>query len=153
MRFVRLAILTVAVSPAAVISPTAQAATEKFLDSQQITALETRAAQAAPKEQCFLYAELVHSMAQIAGQQLNAGNEHDAAESIRTMQRYADKIHMNVADDTRKLKNAEILMRQTAFRLKSIMLDASLDDRPSLETTLRQLDQVESEIMIQVFRH
>ncbi|GGH11869.1 hypothetical protein [Silvibacterium dinghuense] len=154
MRFVRLILLTVAAPTVLALSPSsAQAATEKFLDSQQIAALETRAAQAAPKEQCFLYAELAHSMAEIAGQQLNAGDERDAAESIRAVQRYADKIHMNVADDARKLKNAEILMRQTAFRLKAIMLDASLDDRPSLESTLKQLDKVESEMMLQVFRH
>ena len=60
---------------------------------------------------------------------------------------------MNVAAAAKRLKNAEILMRHTAFRLKEIMLGASLDDRPTLESTLKQLDQVEGEMMVQVFKH
>lgn len=154
MRFVRVfALFFAAMAPAALIAPAAQAATEKFLDPQQIAALEARAAQAAPKEQCFLYTELVHSLAEQAGQQLNAGDERNAAASLDAVHRYAQQIHMNVANDARRLKNAEILMRHTAFRLKEIMMEAQLDDRPTLESTLKQLDQVEAEMMLQVFRH
>ena len=154
MRFalvLSLAALTVA--PAAFAAPLGLATNDKILDVQEITALETRAAQATPKEQCFLYAELAHPMAELAGQQLNAGNEHDASISLKAVQKYTEKIHTNVADDAKRLKNAEILMRHTAFRLKEIMMGASLDDRPTLESTLKQLDQVQSEMMLQVFKH
>jgi hypothetical protein len=148
MRFVlALAFATLAVSPAAL------AASDKVLDAQQVAALETKAAQASPKEQCFLYAELAHSMAQLASQQLSAGNTAQASASLKAVQMYAEKIHMNVADDAKKLKNAEILMRHTAYQLKELMLGASLDDRPTLESTLKQLDQVQSEMMQQVFKH
>ena len=147
MRFVLvLSLAAVAVAPAAF------AANDKILDVHEMAALESRAAQAAPKEQCFLYAELAHSMAELAGQQINAGDERDASTSLKAVQKYAAKIHMNVADDAKKLKNAEILMRHTAFRLKEIMMGASLDDRPTLESTLKQLDQVQSEMMLQVFK-
>jgi hypothetical protein len=60
---------------------------------------------------------------------------------------------MGMADDMRKLKNAEILMRHTAFRLSEILHNASLEDRPTLQSTLKQLDQVQSELMMQVFKH
>ena len=60
---------------------------------------------------------------------------------------------MGVADDAKKLKNAEILMRHTAYQLKELMMGASLDDRPTLESTLKQLDQVQNEMMMQVFKH
>lgn len=147
MRFVlALSLATLSLAPAAL------AASDKILDIQQMAALESRAAQAAPKEQCFLYAELAHSMAELAGQQLNAGNIEDASASLKAVQRYAEKIHTNVADDAKRLKTAEILMRHTAFRLKEIMMGASLDDRPTLESTLKQLDQVEAEMMLQVFK-
>jgi hypothetical protein len=147
MRFV----LTVTLAALAAVPPAF--AGDKILDAQQITALETRAAQAGPKEQCFLYAELAHSMAELASQQLSAGNFSQASASLKAVQAYATKIHMNMADDAKKLKNAEILMRQTAYRVKELMLGASLDDRPTLESTLKQLDQVESEMMVQVFKH
>jgi hypothetical protein len=148
MRFVlAFALATLAVSPAAF------AATDKILDVREMTALETKAAQATPKEQCFLYAELAHSMTELAGQQLSAGDTVKASASLKAVQKYAEKIHMGVADDARKLKNAEILMRHTAYRLKELMLGASLDDRPTMESTLKQLDQVQSEMMQQVFKH
>jgi hypothetical protein len=138
---------------AVTVAPAAFASNDKILDAQEMAALESRAAQASPKEQCFLYAELAHSMAELAGQQLVAGDTQKASVSLKAVQTYAQKIHMNVADDARKLKTAEILMRHTAFRLKEIMMGASLDDRPTLESTLKQLDAVQSEMMLQVFKH
>ena len=135
------------------ITPSAFAASDKVLDVQEIAVLETKAAQAAPKEQCFLYAQLAHSMTELASQQFSAGNIAQASASLKAVQKYAEKIHMGVADDAKKLKNAEILMRHTAYQLKELMMGASLDDRPTLESTLKQLDQVQSEMMLQVFKH
>jgi hypothetical protein len=125
---------------------------EKVPDAQALQALQTRASQAEPKEQCFLYAELVHDMTELAGKQLSAGDVERASDTLRAVQQYAAKIHMGVANDSKKLKNAEILMRHTAFRLKDILASASLDDRPVLDATLKQLDQVQAEMMLQVFR-
>ena len=135
MRFVSVLVLA-----AVTVAPAAYAANDKVLDTHEMAALESRAAQASPKEQCFLYAELAHSMAELAGQQLVAGETQQASASLKAVQQYTQKIHMNVADDAKRLKNAEIMM------------GASLDDRPTLETTLKQLDQVQSEMMLQVFK-
>ena len=70
--------------------------------------------------------ELAHSMAELASQQLSAGNTAQASASLKAVQMYAEKIHMGVADDAKKLKNAEILMRHTAYQLKELMMGASL---------------------------
>src|SRR5271170_2715441 len=133
-------------------APGAIAADEKIPDAQGLLALQERASQATPREQCFLYAELVHDMTELAGQQLAAGEVERASDTLRAVQQYASKIHMGVADDSKKLKNAEILMRHTAFRLKDILSQASLEDRPTLDATLKQLNQVQAEMMLQVFR-
>jgi hypothetical protein len=130
----------------------ALAVDEKLPDAQALQALQTRASQAQPREQCFLYAELVHDMTELAGKQLSAGEAERASDTLRAVQQYAAKIHMGVANDSKRLKNAEILMRHTAFRLKDILSSASLDDRPTLDATLKQLDQVQAEMMLQVFR-
>ena len=116
-----------------------------------IHALVEKAGIAPPKEQCFLYAELVHQMTELAGQQVTAGE--DATATLRSIHEYADKIHLGVAQDTKKLKNAQILMERTAFRLKEILHASPIDDRPQLEATVQQLDQVQAELMMQVFRH
>ena len=147
MRFVlAFAFATLAIAPAAF------AATDKILDVQEMTALETRAAQASPKEQCFLYAELAHSMAELASQQFTAGQTAQASASLKAVQKYAEKIHMGVADDGKKLKNAEQLMRHTSYRLNDILNAASYEDRQVLQSTLKQLEQVQTELMMQVFK-
>jgi hypothetical protein len=117
-----------------------------------MAALEAKADQAQPKEQCFLYAELVHQMTELAGQQFSSGDVDHASATILLVQKYAEKIHMGVADDAKKLKNAEQLLRHTSFRLSGILEAASYDDREALHATLKQLEQVQTELMMQVFK-
>jgi hypothetical protein len=129
----------------------AHAIDDRVPDAAAIAALQAKAQSAGAREQCFLYAELVHQMTELAGHQMNAGD--DARQTLVAVHDYAQKIHMGMADDTKKLKNAQILMEHTAFRLKEILHSASLEDRPVLEATLKQLDQVQTELMMQVFKH
>ena len=124
---------------------------KKPLDSIALTALASKASLASPKDQCFLYAELVHQMTELAGRQISDGE--DASATLRSVRDYTQKIHLGVANDTKRLKNAQLLMEHTTYRLNEYLHSAALDDRPVLETTLKNLDQVQSELMIQVFRH
>jgi hypothetical protein len=122
-------------------------------DARQLADLEAKAAVASPNEQPYIYAELCHSMTEIATAQFQAGDDAQASASLKAAQSYAGKIQMSLLRDARKLKNAEILIRHTAFRLKELLTGASLDDRPTLEATIQQLNQVQSEMMTQIFRH
>lgn len=126
--------------------------TSKILDSQELTALAAKAEQATPKDRCYLYAELVSAMTELAGQQMNAGDTSDASVSLKAIQEYTAKIHVDVKGNSRKLKDAQIMMRHTAFRLKELMMNASLNDQPTFESTLKQLDQVQSQMMLAVFQ-
>jgi hypothetical protein len=129
----------------------AYAVDDRVVDPQAMAALMAKADQAQPKEQCFLYAELVHQMTELAGQQLTAGDQR-ASETLHMIQKYAQKIHMGVAEDGKKMKNAEQLMRHTEYRLNDILNAASYDDRQVLQLTLKQLEQVQTELMMQVFK-
>jgi len=122
-------------------------------DSRALAALQAKADQAPARDRCFLYAKLVGDMTDLAGQQLNSGDSGGASETLKLVQQYAEKIHIGVADDSKKLKDAELLMRRTSFRLKDILGEASLEDRQVLEMTLMQLDLVQSQLMTQVFKH
>ena len=121
-------------------------------DQQTIDALEARASQAQPREQCFLYAEMVHQMTELAGQQYSSGDDDHASQTLRLVQKYAEKIHMGVAADGKKMKNAEQLISHTSYRLSGILNAASYDDRQALQATLKQLEQVQTELMMQVFK-
>jgi hypothetical protein len=122
-------------------------------DARQLADLEAKASVASPNEQPFIYAELVHSMTEVATAEFQAGDQEKGSASLKAAQSYASKIQMSLLRDAKKLKSAEILIRHTAFRLKELMTGASLDDRPTLEATIQQLNQVQSEMMAQVFRH
>ncbi len=122
-------------------------------DARELADLQAKAAVASPNEQPYIYAELVHSMTEMATAQYQAGDQQQASASLKAAQGYAGKIQMSLLRDAKKLKNAEILIRHTAFRLKELMTGASLDDRPTLEATIQQLNQVQSEMMTQLFRH
>jgi len=117
-----------------------------------LAALQAQADQAQPRDRCFLYAELVSQMTDMAGKQLNSGDSGQALETLKLVQRYAEKIHMGVADDSKRLRDAELLLRRTSFRLKGILSGASYEDRPALEVTLKQLNQVQAQLMMQVFK-
>jgi hypothetical protein len=117
-----------------------------------VTALQAKADQAQPRDRCFLYAEFISQMTDLAGRQFNSGDSLLASETIKLVQRYAEKIHIGVADDSKKLKNAELLIQRTSFRLEDILSEASYEDRPTLEATLKQLNKVQVQLMTQVFK-
>ena len=123
------------------------------LDAAALTQLEDRAEHAAAREQCFLYTELVHVYTQVAGRQMAAGEMEQASATLKRIQSFATHIHMGLAKDTKRLKNAEILMHSTVRNLGEYMHHVSSDDRAVVESTLKQLDKVNDELLAQVFAH
>ena len=117
-----------------------------------LAVLQAKADQAQPKDKCFLYAKLVNQMTDLAGRQLNSGDSGQASETLKVVQQYAEKIHTGVADDSKKLKDAELLMQRATFRLQDILSEASYEDRQTLEATLKQLNEVQTQLMTQVFK-
>ena len=120
--------------------------------STPLAALQVKADQAQPKDRCFLYAKLISQLTDLAGHQLNSGDSGQASETLQLVQEYAEKIHVGVADDSKKLREAELLMQRTTFRLQDILSQASYEDRQTLEATLKQLNQVQAQLMTQVFK-
>jgi hypothetical protein len=124
----------------------------KTPDQQTIDALEARASQAEPREQCFLYAQLVHQMTELSVKQYAAGNVDAANGLLRKIQTVAQKIHLSVANNDKRLKNAEILLSHTAFRLNEMLHATDFDNRPLVQQTLTQVNQAQSEAMMDVFK-
>jgi hypothetical protein len=121
-------------------------------DEQSITALEQRAAQAQPREQCFLYAQLVHEMVEFSAAKYAAGDVDKANGVLKRAQEFTHKLTAALAMNDKKLKDAQILLRHTAFRLNEWLHESNTEDRPLLEQTLAQLNRAENDTMLQVFR-
>jgi len=115
--------------------------------------LEQRAREAKPREQCFLYTELVHTMTEMAAKEISDGETEQAATTLQKVNQYAHLIQMNLARDTKKIKDAQMLMHHTTYRLAQYLHLVSADDQKSVQDTLKQLNQVNEELLAQVFQH
>lgn len=124
---------------------------DKVIDQDSINALQVRILQAPPKDQCFLYAELLHEMTEYSLRQYAAGDGEKAAGLLKQVQALAHKIHLSIADDNKRLKNAQILLRHTAFRLNEMLHSSSLEDQPLVAETLTQVNKAQDEAMLEVF--
>lgn len=129
---------------------------EKILDEQSLDALKSQADQAPLSERCFLYAEIVHQMTELAGRQVASGDSAHVPDTLQMVRQYAAKIHADVSQDarleSRKVKHAEMLMEHTVNRLNGILNAASYEDREIMALTLKDLNQVQTELMMQVFK-
>ena len=122
-------------------------------DAQALAQLELRAQQAGPRDQCFLYTELVHTMTEIAGKQMLNGDIDQASSTLKKVNHYAQLIHMDLASNSKRIKNAEMLMHHTTYRLAEYLHKASGEDQDTLKLTLKQLDRVHEELLAEVMKH
>jgi len=121
-------------------------------DPDAIAALEARANQAQPREQCFLYAQLVHQMTELSIRQYAAGDIAKATNLLKRVQSITQKIHLSVSENDKRLKNAEILLSHSAFRLSEMVHATSLEDRPLVEETLAQVTQAKDAALMRVLQ-
>jgi len=145
--------LTLLIAFAALAVPAcASSPDDKPIDQQSIAALEARITQAQPREQCFLYAELIHQMTEYSLKQYAAGDVEKANDLLRQIQQVTHKMHLSVAEKDKRLKNAEILLRHTALRLSELLHSSTSDEQPVVQETLAQVSQAQNEAMLTVFR-
>ena len=125
---------------------------DKIIDQETISALEARITQAQPREQCFLYAQLIHDMTEFSLKQYSAGDVDKANSLLKQIQTLTHKMHLSIADNDKRLKNAQILLRHTAFRLTEMLHNSSYEVRPLVQDTLAQVNKAQDETMLEVFR-
>jgi hypothetical protein len=129
----------------------ALATSGEILDAAALAALEARAEHAEPREQCFLYTQLVDEYVEVAGRQIADGDIDKANESLKRVQSFADRIHMQ--KDTKRLKNAETLMHAATYHLSQFMHQVSTEDTGLLQATLKRLDKLHDQLLAQVFAY
>ena len=132
--------------------PCASGIDNKIPDMLTITALESRASLAEPREQCFLYAQLVHQMTELSVRQYAAGDVGKATDLLKRIQQFAQKIHLSLARNDKRVKNAEILLNHSAFRLTEMLHASSFEDRSVVQDALTDVTLAEKESMFAVFK-
>ena len=122
-------------------------------DATSLAQLEQRAEHAEAREQAFLYTELLQVYTAMAGKQVAAGELEQASTTLKHIQHCADMIHGGIAKNSKKLKDAEMIMHMAAYHLGQYMHTVSVEDVPAAESTLKQLNKVHDELLAQVFAH
>ena len=124
----------------------------KILSEEQVTQLEARAQGAEPREQCFLYAEIIAQMTERVDVEIAAGDLEKASAHLNRLNDYTAVLHNKLSGDSKKLKEAEILIRHTTVRMNGMVHAASYDNREALHTVEAKLGSLESEMMLHVFK-
>jgi hypothetical protein len=123
------------------------------LDSAGLADLESRAEHAQPSEQAFLFTQLVSDYVDFAGKQVAAGETEQALASLQHIQSYADRIHAGLGKNSKRVKNAEMMMHMATYKLTQLMHAISTEDSALLQATLKRLDKLHDELLQQVFSH
>jgi hypothetical protein len=152
MRFTVSAAMLLAFSLAAAPIRAASASGDLPAEQQAIEALEAKASQAQPREQCFLYAEITHRMTELSLAQYAAGNVARASTLLKQIQLVSRKIHLSVARNDKRLKHAEILLSGAAFRLTELLHSSDFQDRQLIRQTIADVNQAQDAAMLQVFK-
>ena len=133
--------------------PARAAANQSIPTPEALARLEVRAAQAKPREQCFLYTELVHGLTQQAAAQLAVDDTEQATATFKQIDQDAHLIQRSLARNSNRLKDAEKLLHDTTYRLGQLLHLVNGDDRATVQETLRQLNHLNDELLNQVFNH
>ncbi len=134
-------------------TPSLRASDERPFDTSMLHALEEKAQHASLKEQTYLYAQLVRGSTEIANKKLAEGDSEAGTLALKSVELYTAAMDAALARDAKKLKDAEILLRESAFRLKAAMLASSIDDRPAMASALAKINAAELKMMEAVFAH
>jgi hypothetical protein len=138
---------------AVVVSARAAPKKDSIPTPEALAQLQQRAAQAKPSEQCFLYSELVHGLTQQAAAQIAADDTGLATASIRQIDQVVPLIQHNLTRNSKRLKDSELLLQDTTYRLSQMLHLLDGDDQATVQDTLKQLDKLNDEMLTQVFTH
>ena len=131
----------------------ASSVSESGVSAITLTGLETRAAEADPRERCYLYTELLHGWTELAGQAITAGDEDAARTAVQHADADADKLKGTLAKDSKRLKNAEQILEHTVHRFSDMMRVTSMEQRDAMQAVLRHMSSVHDELLAAVFAH
>ena len=129
------------------------AVNESVSDAVALTDLETQAANAEPRDRCYLYTELLHNWTELAGREIVAGNDDAARLAMGHADADAEKLKAALARDSKRLKNAELILEHSVRRLSDMMRVTSMDQREAMGAVLRHMSSVHDDLLAAVFAH
>jgi hypothetical protein len=113
--------------------------------------MEQRADAAQPRDQCYLFAEVLHGLTELAGREIAAGDDQDAGTTLTHIDSLAAKMQAVSAANARHLKNAELLLEHVTRRLNDMAHVASGEQRNAMQLTLQCVDHLHTQVLAVIF--
>lgn len=124
---------------------------ESPLDAIELTQMEQRADAAQPRDQCWMFAEVLHGWTELAGRQMAAGDDLDANVTLTHIDSVAAKMQKASAGNAKRLKNAEMLLDHITRRLTDMAHVASSNERNSMQNTLQAVNRLHTQVLSAIF--
>jgi hypothetical protein len=113
--------------------------------------LIARAEAAKPDHQPDLYMEIAERQRQAASNELKAERWDEFRADLKEVEKNCDKAHKAAIASSKHIKNTEIKIRRILTHLKETKLDVSVDDQPTVQKVIDQLEQFRTELLRNMF--
>ena len=121
------------------------------LDAAALLQMEQRADAAQPRDQCWMFAEVLHGLTELAGREIAAGDDQNADTTLTHIDSVAAKMQKVSAANAKRLKNAELLLEHVTRRLNDMAHVASGSQRSAMQATLLCVDHLHTQVLAVIF--
>ncbi len=126
-------------------------ASTALAQNKTVDQLKAEAEKANDGQQAKLYAEVAERLVDVADQQFTNGNAIAGHATIQEILQYATKSRDRAISTRKKMKEAEIILRNTQRLLENLKRTLAAEDRPALEDVEKKLAQFRQDILDAMF--
>jgi hypothetical protein len=113
--------------------------------------LKAETEKAGGAQQAKAYAELAERLVDVADQEFSNGESVKGQATVQEILEDATKAHDLAVSSRKKLKEIEILLRQTQRRLENVRRTLAAEDRPELEKVEKRLADYRQDLLNAMF--
>ena len=118
---------------------------------EPLDALKARAENARPQDQAHLFATIARREVNEADRFYTEGDITNATKAVDDVVQYAARATEAAQKSGKHLKDTEILLRATARRLDDVRKTLNFEDRPYVETAVKQVEKLRQQLLDHMF--
>ena len=118
---------------------------------EPLDALKARAENTKPQDQAHLFATIARREVNEADRLYTEGDISNATKAVDDVVHYAARATEAARKSGKHLKDTEILLRATARRLDDVGRTLNLEDRPYVETAVKQVEKLRQQLLDHMF--
>jgi|SRR5438270_3971828 len=122
-----------------------------FAVQRNIEQMKAAAERASGGSQARQYAELAKYLVDIADQQFTQGNNEQAHATMQDVVNYSAKARDASIRSHGKLKDTEIILRETQRRVEAVRRTLAAEDRPAMEQIEKKIEQFRQDLLDEMF--